>query len=77
VALAGLSVKGVTTQLPPQSRYQRTPRRRRPHPGNVGRWARRNQPPFTSPSFFFTPIYNRTRDVFYHFKLPYDSEPPE
>ena len=22
-------------------------------------------------------IYNRTRDVFLHFKLPYDSEPPE
>ncbi len=22
-------------------------------------------------------IYNRTRDVFHHFKLPYDSEPPE
>ncbi len=21
-------------------------------------------------------IYNRTRDVFHHFKLPYDSEPP-
>ncbi len=22
-------------------------------------------------------IYNRTRDVFHHFKLPYDAEPPE
>ena len=22
-------------------------------------------------------IYNRTRDVFHHYKLPYDSEPPE
>ena len=22
-------------------------------------------------------IYNRTRDVFLHFKLPYDSPPPE
>jgi hypothetical protein len=22
-------------------------------------------------------IYNRSRDVFHHFKLPYDSEPPE
>jgi len=22
-------------------------------------------------------IYNRTRDVFHHFHLPYDSEPPE
>ena len=22
-------------------------------------------------------IFNRTRDVFHHFKLPYDSEPPE
>ena len=22
-------------------------------------------------------IYNRTRDVFHHFKLPYDLEPPE
>ena len=21
-------------------------------------------------------IYNRTRDVFHHFKLPYDEEPP-
>jgi len=22
-------------------------------------------------------IFNRTRDVFLHYKLPYDSEPPE
>jgi hypothetical protein len=22
-------------------------------------------------------IYNRTRDIFLYFKLPYDSEPPE
>ncbi len=22
-------------------------------------------------------IYNRTRDIFLHYKLPYDSEPPE
>ena len=22
-------------------------------------------------------IYNRTRDVFHHFKLPHNSEPPE
>jgi hypothetical protein len=24
-----------------------------------------------------TDIYNRTRDVFLHYKLPFDSEPPE
>jgi hypothetical protein len=22
-------------------------------------------------------IYNRTRDVFHHYQLPYDAEPPE